>query len=62
MSVLMRPATACVGRCSHNVGDAICKGCGRTVEEVLTWNTYSPEQRRAMIATCRARIEQPSTH
>lgn len=48
MSV-MRPnrpdSSPCVGRCSHNVGDDICKGCGRTVAEVCSWNSFTPEQK-----------------
>lgn len=37
--------TPCVGRCSHCVGDYICRGCGRTVEQVRDWNTYSDEEK-----------------
>lgn len=48
MSV-MRPnrpdSSPCIGRCSHNVGDDICKGCGRTVPEVRDWNIYTTEQK-----------------
>lgn len=47
MSVLSRPNTPCRGLCSHNVGDYVCRGCGRTVEEVRDWNSYTPEQRKA---------------
>jgi predicted Fe-S protein YdhL (DUF1289 family) len=31
----------CVGRCSHNIGDIVCRGCGRTIEEVRDWNTFT---------------------
>lgn len=37
--------TPCVGRCSHNVGDDVCRGCNRTVAEVRDWNTLSREQK-----------------
>ena len=38
--------TPCRGICSTtNVGGAICKGCGRTAEEVIYWNTYSKERK-----------------
>lgn len=34
--------TPCVGVCSTtNLGDKVCKGCGRTDIEVIEWNTYS---------------------
>lgn len=42
--------TPCVGRCSHNVGDILCRGCNRTIEEVRDWNTYTDEQKRAVMA------------
>lgn len=45
MSVLARPETPCCGLCSHCVGDDICRGCGRTVEEARDWNTYSARER-----------------
>ena len=48
MSVL-RPnqpdSSPCVGRCSHNVGDEICRGCGRSIPEVRDWNQYSSEKK-----------------
>jgi len=51
MSTLTTPRlTPCVGRCSHNVGDILCRGCKRTIEEVRDWNTYTDEQKRAVMA------------
>lgn len=35
----------CVGRCSTHLGDDICKGCGRTCEQVMKWPEYTKEQR-----------------
>lgn len=38
--------TPCHGICSTtNVGDLVCKGCGRTAEEVIYWNTYSKQRK-----------------
>jgi predicted Fe-S protein YdhL (DUF1289 family) len=35
-------SSPCVGICSATaLGDSICKGCGRTAEEVRDWNGYS---------------------
>ncbi|AFH14702.1 hypothetical protein LU11_gp171 [Pseudomonas phage Lu11] len=45
MSVTRPRTTPCIGRCSHNVGDEICKGCKRTIAEVRDWNTYSPDEK-----------------
>jgi predicted Fe-S protein YdhL (DUF1289 family) len=41
--------TPCIGRCSHNVGGDICRGCGRSVEQVRDWNTYTEEQKLAIM-------------
>lgn len=39
-------ASPCVGVCTAtSLGDAICKGCLRTAEEVRDWNTYSDEKK-----------------
>lgn len=35
----------CMGTCSTATFDDICKGCGRTAEEVLRWNFYTDEQK-----------------
>lgn len=36
----------CIGVCSAtSLGDAVCRGCGRTFSEVVEWNTYSIEQK-----------------
>lgn len=59
MSV-MRPnrpdSSPCVGRCSHNVGDDICKGCGRTIPEVRDWNQLTSEQKIEVKAIAKGRI------
>ena len=31
----------CVGVCSTTTGDAVCRGCGRTVDEIRDWNSYT---------------------
>lgn len=41
--------TPCRGVCSTtNVGDSICRGCGRTAEEVINWNSYTRDQKVAV--------------
>lgn len=38
--------TPCVGVCSTtNLGDDVCRGCGRTAREVVEWNSYTVEQK-----------------
>lgn len=55
MSIHGKRLTPCVGRCSHNVGDVLCRGCGRSVEEVRDWNTYSDERKAQLIEELKTR-------
>lgn len=38
-------ANPCRGRCTLGVGGTVCKGCGRTLEEVRDWGTFTDEQK-----------------
>lgn len=50
--------TPCVGVCSaSNLGDKVCRGCGRTQEEIDNWNTYTPEQKIEINQRARDRHE-----
>ena len=40
------PDAPCIAICSTSQGDAECKGCGRTFEEVQRWTEFSPAQKR----------------
>ncbi|MCB2018413.1 MAG: DUF3717 domain-containing protein [Hydrogenophaga sp.] len=42
------PDTPCIAICSTSQGDAVCKGCGRTFDEVQHWTAMSPVQKRAV--------------
>jgi hypothetical protein len=41
------PDAPCIAICSTSQGDAICKGCGRSVDEVQRWPGMSPGEKRA---------------
>ena len=41
------PDAPCIAVCSTTQGDAVCKGCGRTFEEVQHWISMSPVDKRA---------------
>ncbi|HUR88406.1 MAG TPA: DUF3717 domain-containing protein [Ramlibacter sp.] len=41
------PDTPCIAICSTSQGDAVCKGCGRTFEEVRLWSEMSPAEKRS---------------
>lgn len=40
------PDTPCIAICSTSQGDDLCKGCGRSFEEVQHWPSYTPLQKR----------------
>lgn len=40
------PDTPCIAICSTSQGDDLCKGCGRTFEEVQRWPEMDPVQKR----------------
>ena len=40
------PDTPCIAICSTSQGDPICKGCGRTFEEVQKWTELPAPQKR----------------
>lgn len=40
------PDTPCIAICSTSQGDAQCKGCGRTFEEVQRWPEMTPVEKR----------------
>lgn len=39
--------TPCIAICSTSQGDEVCKGCGRTFEEVQRWTEMTPAEKRA---------------
>lgn len=41
------PDTPCIAICSTSQGDEVCKGCGRTFEEVQRWTEMTPAEKRA---------------
>lgn len=41
-------SSPCIGYCSTSLGDAVCRGCGRTAEEVDGWLLLDEEQKRAI--------------
>ena len=41
------PDAPCIAICSTSQGDDICKGCGRTFDEVQNWTVMSPTEKRA---------------
>jgi predicted Fe-S protein YdhL (DUF1289 family) len=42
------PDAPCIAICSTSQGDAECKGCGRSFDEVQHWPGYSPAEKRSI--------------
>jgi predicted Fe-S protein YdhL (DUF1289 family) len=40
------PDAPCIAICSTAQGDAVCRGCGRTEDEVQHWPTMTPSEKR----------------
>ena len=40
------PDTPCIAICSTSQGDEVCKGCGRTFDEVQLWTEMDPTEKR----------------
>ena len=40
--------TPCIAICSTSQGDPVCKGCGRSFEEVQRWPELSPVDKRTV--------------
>lgn len=40
------PDAPCIAICSTTQGDDLCKGCGRTFEEVQHWPVFTPGEKR----------------
>ena len=43
-----QPDTPCIAICSTSQGDSLCKGCGRSFEEVQQWLDMTPFAKRAV--------------
>lgn len=42
------PDAPCIAICSTSQGDAVCKGCGRSFDEVQHWPGMTPAAKRAV--------------
>jgi hypothetical protein len=42
------PDAPCIAICSTTQGDPVCKGCGRSFDEVQRWTALTPAEKRAV--------------
>ena len=56
-----RAESPCIGVCVINEASGLCEGCLRTLEEIATWGSSNPAQRRQVLARIdtRRRMDAP---
>jgi len=53
MSLMQTP---CINVCSMDPATGFCMGCGRTIEEIGGWMSYSDAERARLISVLPARL------
>ncbi len=48
----------CIGVCSTGIGDSVCRGCKRYCHEIIHWNAYSNDEKRAILERVDALLSQ----
>jgi predicted Fe-S protein YdhL (DUF1289 family) len=48
--------TPCINVCILDPVSGLCRGCGRTGDEIASWLSYTPDERRRVMATLSARL------
>ena len=51
-----KPSSPCTKVCVLDAGTGLCRGCGRTRDEIAAWGMMAEAQRRAIMAGLEARL------
>ncbi|CAM3188044.1 DUF1289 domain-containing protein [Methylobacterium mesophilicum] len=51
-----KPSSPCTKVCVLDAGSGLCRGCGRTRDEIATWGGMPETRRRAIMAGLGARL------
>ena len=54
------PASPCTGTCTLDPFTRLCRGCARTIEEIMAWPTASAGEKQAILAALGARRQSVS--
>ncbi|GGC73311.1 DUF1289 domain-containing protein [Chelatococcus reniformis] len=52
----MNISTPCIKVCAIEPDSRLCRGCGRTLDEIARWSTMAEAERRAIIAALPERL------
>ncbi len=58
MSVDAALKSPCIGVCSTGIGDSVCRGCKRYTHEIINWNAYNANEKRAVLDRLGALLSQ----
>lgn len=53
--------TPCIHLCAVDSETGFCAGCGRTLQEIGGWTSYSDDERRQIMALLPLRLTLPAT-
>ena len=54
---LHRIQTPCIKVCVIDANSRLCEGCGRTIDEIAAWSTFTNDQRSQIIADLPGRLK-----
>jgi len=49
----------CIKICTYDPESGLCRGCGRTLEEIGAWFSMTDQERRAVMAELQERLRRP---
>jgi predicted Fe-S protein YdhL (DUF1289 family) len=50
----------CIQLCQIDPERALCRGCGRTLQEIARWSAYTPAERRRIMNDLQHELNQPA--
>jgi len=54
------PASPCTGTCTLDPLTQICRGCARTIAEIMAWPTAGAAEKHAILGAVSARLQSVS--
>jgi predicted Fe-S protein YdhL (DUF1289 family) len=55
-----RIESPCIKTCVIDPATRLCDGCGRTLDEIAAWSTYTNDYRRRIMAELPSRLRRPT--